>query len=436
MNYSESLNYINNECTSGSVYGLERIKELLHRLSSPEKSLNIIHVAGTNGKGSVSRMLMNILYRSGYKVGIFNSPFLSRRNEYLCINGRDASDDEYAVIAGIVKNTVEGTRLSLKPMKQKPTEFEFSFAMAMEYFCRKKCDFAIVECGLGGKTDATNVFTEKVLSIITNIGLDHTALLGDSISKIARQKGGIIIQNDTVISYPSVPEAMKIINRVCKDKNAQLIKPDCIFYGPMAYYDLGTPEKYNIILEVPNLLDNLSLKGEFQKKNAMVAIASAIALKDKGYKISRKALSDGLSCTNWHGRFEILNKQPLVIADGGHNAQCAQALTESLDKEGIEKAIFIIGIMADKDYLTVFKTLTPYTAYLIATEPDNPRRLSAERITECFSSGNIGRAIVKNPEEAVKYALSIDKEKYNDKLPVIITGSLYMMGDILKYFSV
>ncbi len=449
MTYLESLNYINNNLTSGSVYGLSRIKELLKRLDNPQKCMSIIHIAGTNGKGSISRMIMSILKAAGYTVGIFNSPYLEKKNEYLCVNGVDATDDEYALIAGIAKRAVEGV-----PMEEKPTEFEFSFAMAMEYFARKNCDFAIVECGLGGLTDATNIFDEKELSIIANIGLDHTKLLGDTIKDIAKQKCGIIIKNDTVIAYPSDIDAIKTIKRVCKSKNAKLITPDYIEFGTMSYYNPGFPdndpvlENEKVWLNMPLITSSIALKGSFQKRNGMVALAAVMELASKGFKITYNNIINGLKNVTWPGRFETLCKEPLIIADGGHNLQCAKALCDSLDSEGISKAIFVIGIMADKDYKDVFRQLYPYTAKVVATEPANPRRLNTEEICKCFSElSNSDDLIIddkshrlldmdiyaeKTPADAVKAALKLDRECYNNKMPIIITGSLYMMSEIRR----
>ena len=464
MTYKESLDYINNSLTSGSVYGLSRIKELLKRLSNPETGMKIIHIAGTNGKGSISRMIMSILKEAGYTVGIFNSPYLEKKNEYLCCNGVDATDEEYALIAGIVKNAVEGLEVInrkfdkadietpvlecvFQPMREKPTEFEYSFAMAMEYFARKNCDFAIVECGLGGLTDATNIFEEKELSIIANIGLDHTKLLGDTIKEITKQKCGIIIKKETVVAYPSGDEAIKVITRVCKAKEAKLITPNYSEWGKMVFYNPGFPDNDPILkdekvwLNMPELMNSIALSGTFQKRNAMVALSAVMALKSKGYKISYRHILNGLRNVKWPGRFETLNENPLIIADGGHNVQCAKALCESLDAAGIKKAIFVIGIMADKDYKEVFKLLYPYAAKLVATEPDNARKLSTEDICKSFAQIisdtknkhnllDIDIYSEKKPADAVKKSLRLDAECYGNKMPIVITGSLYMMADI------
>lgn len=486
MTYNQVQNFIENECTQGSVYGLERIRELLMRLDNPEKKMKIIHIAGTNGKGSISRMIMNVLACSGYKTGIFNSPFLESRREYLCINGEDASEKDYAETAKSVIDAIRGKIVKASPdisakenksdMLQYPTEFEFSFAMALKYFADNSCDYAIVECGLGGLTDATNIFEEKALSIIANIGLDHTGLLGNTIKEIAEQKCGIIIKNDTVIAYPSDKEAMSVIKKVCRKSNAWLITPDYVESGSMAYYNPGftdnikksayrslgyndeeTAKVYTDTLDsissfmtsvrvekvwtcMPYLLDCLNLKGGFQKKNAMTALSAVMAFKYKGLakKVSFTSIEKGFKTVTWPGRFETLLKEPLVIADGGHNVQCTKALTESLDAENIRKAIFVTGIMADKDYKEVFKLLLPYVDTVIATEPDNPRRLNAEDICEGFKilstdNGNkIGYLIEKDPGKAVKKAVELSKKQYSGKMPVIVTGSLYMMADIRK----
>ena len=491
MTYNQVQNFISNECTQGSVYGLERIKELLLRLANPEKKMKIIHIAGTNGKGSISRMIMSVLACSGYKVGIFNSPFLESRREYLCINGENASENDYAnaaksVIDAIKGKTIKGKTIkgtakisakkNIPDMPQYPTEFEFSFAMALKYFADNECDYAIIECGLGGLTDATNIFEEKALSIIANIGLDHTKLLGNTIKEIAGQKCGIIIKNDTVIAYPSDKEAMSVIKKACRKSDSWLITPDYATSGSMAYYNPGFTDNikksiykssgyndedaakiysdtlssiYNYMNSarvekvwtgMPYLLDCLNLKGSFQKKNAMTALSAVMALKYKGLakKVSFTSIEKGFKSVSWPGRFETLLKKPLVIADGGHNVQCTKALTESLDAEDIKKAIFVTGIMADKDYKEVFKLLLPYIDTVIATEPDNPRRLNAEDICECFKtlSKNTGTdikyLIEKDPGKALKKAIELSNKQYSSKMPVIVTGSLYMMGDIRK----
>ncbi len=418
MTYQGTQDYIENVCTSGSVYDIDCIKQLLKILRSPEKSFGVIHVAGTNGKGSVSRMLMHILKCAGYTVGIFNSPFLEKRNEYLCVNGTNASDDEYSLIAGIVKNAIEREISGGKSLKRRPTEFEFSFAMAMEYFSRKGCDLAIVECGLGGLTDATNVFKETVLDVITNIGLDHVKLLGNTLKDIAYQKCGIICKNGRVVAYPSEDEALAVIRNECKRNGASL---QVAVYKDIKK-SLGDAE-----------LSEIALKGEFQKRNAATAICCMEVLRSQGFRISDDDVKNGLKSVVWPGRFEFLRTNPLVIADGGHNPQCISALSESLCEYGIKKAVFVIGIMADKDYRTTFDMLKPFASYVIGTEPENARRLDAEIIAGYFGS-YVPAEVCREPAAAVKRALEIVNKGNLKDYPIVITGSLYMMKDIRSVF--
>ncbi len=361
---------------------------------------------------------MHILKCAGYTVGIFNSPFLEKRNEYLCVNGTNASDDEYSLIAGIVKNAIEREISGGKSLKRRPTEFEFSFAMAMEYFSRKGCDLAIVECGLGGLTDATNVFKNTLLDVITNIGLDHVRLLGNTLKDIAFQKCGIICRNGSVAAYPSDTEALEVIRKECKRKDASLLIAD-------------DPKTKGIFTDKE--FSELALKGSFQKRNASLVLSCIEILKEKSFKISDEDIKKGLKSVVWPGRFEVLKKAPAVIADGGHNPQCISALCESLKEYGIKKAVFVIGIMADKDWLTAFNMLKPFASYVIGTEPENDRKLDADLITGYFKE-NIPTEVCKEPANAVKRALEIVNKGNLKDYPIVITGSLYMMKDIRAVF--
>jgi len=404
--------FIENKCTKGSVYDLDCINMLLKKLGSPHKGMRIIHIAGTNGKGSISRMLLSVLTKAGYRTGCFNSPFLVKRNEYLCIDGNDCSDEEYQRIGLEVTEAVSDLIRTDKSFRM-PTEFELSFAMAMTFFCESKCDIAIVECGLGGLSDATNVFDKTLLDVITRIGLDHIKLLGNTVEDIAIQKCGIIRHGADVVAYPSERRALSVIKKECNDKSAKL----CI-------------SKYRQL----KLFDHLSLKGEFQKRNACTVYDCIKVLKKKGLNITRKDIALGLSNTFWPGRYETLSSFPLVIADGGHNPQCVKALCDCLDADGIKEAVFVIGIMADKNYHEIFDMLAPYAKFIFATAPDNPRRLDPDMIIKEFSSRSVEGKAVLSPSDAVKAALKLSTSAKYDNIPVIITGSLYMMGEICKCF--
>ncbi len=421
MNYAEAVDFITKQNAPGSKYGLERIEELLDRLHNPERGMKLIHVAGTNGKGSVSRMLASVLMEAGYRVGSFNSPFISKINEYMTINGEVCSDEKYAEYAGILKEAAMG-------MEDRPTEFEMSFAMAMRYYYDSGCEFAVIEAGLGGANDATNAIPAPLLVIITNIGLDHTGLLGNTIEMIAKEKSGIIKKGCRVVAYPSDSRALKIISEQCEKCEADLTVADfsglkicnserisvsdrlCINYGGYKGLALGP-------------------KGIFQARNAAVVLEAVKLLKDSGVGITDDAVFGGIENCVWNARFEVLSEKPLVIADGGHNIQCIEALTESIEHIGELKKrniIFVIGVMADKDYGQMFEMLRPYAVRVITTEPSNSRRLDAEKSAGIWRELGVPAEAVKSPSEAVSYAMGIADENS----AIIAAGSLYMMDEI------
>lgn len=407
MTYSEAVNFMEKQCSPGSIYGLERITELLERLGNPERKMKLIHIAGTNGKGSVSRMLQSVLTAAGYRTGCFNSPFLASPREYLSIDGTDASEEQYAEAAEIIRQCVEGS----SPMQERPTEFELSFALAVDYFYRSACDIAIIECGLGGLTDATNCIPAPELAIITNIGLDHVKLLGNTLAEIAAQKSGIIKEGSAVVAYPSEKEALDVIINTCRKRKCELIIPDIS----------GTEYE-------------LSLKGEFQKRNASVVLAAVKVLRKRGFEIDETAVRSGFANTIWPARFEIMSENPLIIIDGGHNSQCVDAFCENLDKMKIKNAIFIIGVMADKAYKEMFIKLKKYVGLAIITEPSNPRRLSCIEGAAVWKELGKETAAAAGPAEAVRLAFS--QYKKADYSAIIATGSLYMMDEVrnaIKY---
>jgi len=415
MNYAEAVKYMEKDCGPGINYGLERIVELLARLGNPEKKIKLIHIAGTNGKGSVSRMLQSVLTNAGYKTAIFNSPFLAKPTEYLCIDGIDATEEEYAAEADIIRSFVDGSE-SLEPMSDRPTEFELSFAAAIDYFCRNECDLAIIECGLGGLSDATNCIPAPELAIITNIGIDHIKFLGDSLKSIAIQKSGIIKPGSSVVAYPSEREALDVIIDKCLETGCRLWIAGEITDD----YKLG-------------------LAGEYQKRNAGLVLRAVEMLRLKGYEIDDRAISLGLEKVVWPARFEKLTEEPTVIIDGGHNMQCIDALCENLAKLQIKNALFVIGVMADKDYTAMFEKLKNFAGYVITTEPANSRRLDCKESCALWESLTVKAEAIVKPSEAVKRAFEVFGEnnssdtKEGSEKPydaIIVTGSLYMMSEV------
>ena len=480
MTYKEALDFISTAAAPGSVYGLERIRALLDALGNPQDSLRFIHIAGTNGKGSVSRMLACVLTAAGYRVGCFNSPCLVSPCEYLsvsdpipsdhtessretpnnntcgeniCTDGKDnalahnynpvaATEEEFVEevervrAATAVLDTADASQDCSSALR--PTAFEYYTAMAIDYFARRGCDFAILECGLGGRDDSTNVIPSPEVAIITRIGLDHTELLGPDIASIAAAKAGIIKKGCSAIAYPSDEEALNVIRETCVKEACSISVADPaklrivhtgILEGDTVTYD-GSPEL------------RLSLMGAHQALNAAVVIEAVKALNDR-IMISDEALRRGLAGTVWPARLTLMSTDPPVILDGAHNPQCMSALCESLGyiSQNI-KFLVVTGVMADKDYREMYRILAPYAGKVIAVRPDNPRSLDPAEIVRIFEGYGVPGVVSDSVVEALKQAkdeviASGNKNEPGAHTPeplagVVVTGSLYMMKPLLE----
>ena len=415
MTYQEALSYIHSISWKGSVPGLSRTRELLDRIGNPQNKLKFIHIAGTNGKGSTAAMLASIFRAAGYCTGLYTSPFILCFNERMQVNGEMISDEELAEITEFVRPHAEA-------MQDHPTEFELVTAIAMEYFMRHKCEIVSLEVGLGGELDSTNVIATPEASVICNIGLDHTEILGDTLEKIAATKAGIIKGGDAVI-YRGKESVEQVFEDACARTGALLHKADfdgirlkhADFTGQV--FDLG--ERKN--LEIP-------LLGEHQLKNAAVVVATVDALTAKGWHVSEEQLRKGLKTVSWPGRFELLRKDPVFFVDGGHNPQCMAALAKNLEQYlSGRRLIALTGVMADKDYSDMYETMAPYFSAFVTVTPENPRALPAEKLAEMlahFGKPVTACAIVK---EGVAAAIRLASGE-NDA--VVAFGSLYMVGDI------
>jgi len=394
MTYEQAIDYLNHYGWSQWKLGLERTEELLHRVGDPHKGLKFIHVAGTNGKGSTCAMLDSILRKAGYKTGFYPSPYIEDFRERIQYCGEMITKDDLARITEQVAQAAQA-------MDEHPTHFELITAIGMLYFKEKKCDLVVLEVGLGGIFDSTNVIDPPEVAAICNIGFDHTEYLGNTIEEITYNKCGIIKSGSAVVSYDNIPEVMKIIQETCNDKGCKLYK--------------ATDEKLSY---------SLSLKGAHQIRNAHTVLAVVHALRDKGWDISEAALRDGLATTIWPARFEVLSTDPMFILDGGHNPQCAQALVESLDEylPG-QKVTYIIGMLADKDYEKVLDIIMPYGESYITVTPNSPRALHAEELAQVITSKNGDAVAAHNVNEAIQLALSKGG-------PVMAFGSLYMAGEL------
>ena len=415
MDFKSAIEFIETAGKQGSKPGLSRIGELCSLLGNPQKGTRFVHIAGTNGKGSVSAMLDSVLRHAGYKTGLFTSPHLCRFNERIRVDGRDIPDPRLAKAIGRIKTCFD-------KMSDKPTEFEIVTAAAFLYFAEEQCDIVVLETGLGGRLDATNIITDPVLSVITGISLDHTAVLGDTEEQIAYEKAGIIKENRPVVLADCDSRAAEVLENAAKEKMSPIFKVNYKRLENTRVFLCGTEFSFSPYGDI-----KLSLSGVYQAHNACAAITAAEALIREGYKITEEDIKGGLNKVRWPARFEVLSKSPLIIYDGAHNPQGAQALKENLKAVNIKKAVFLSGVMADKDYNLFAKTLSPFAKGVFTVSPDSPRALDPEKLADVFGSFGVKTAAHSTVADGVAAAVKFAR---TNNLPLIICGSLYMYADI------
>ncbi|WP_025162344.1 bifunctional folylpolyglutamate synthase/dihydrofolate synthase [Paraclostridium bifermentans] len=424
MNYNEALQFIHESHKFGMRLGLDNIKKLLELLGNPQNNLKIIHVAGTNGKGSTCSFISSILKESGYKVGLYTSPFLETFTERIRVNGENISEEEVGKIVSLIKEKIE---IMVSEGYSYPTEFEIVTAMAFYYYNQEKVDFVALEVGLGGRYDATNVIDKPVVSAITSISLDHTGILGDTLAKIAFEKGGIIKENCPTIVYPQQEEASEVIKNICAEKKSKYI--ECDFKNIEIKSSNINSQIYNCNINGKELRDlEIKLIGDHQIKNSIVALNVIEYLNDiKITNISEENIRKGLLGTKWPGRIEKISENPMFIIDGAHNEEGAKSLANSIDKYFENKnKILVIGMLEDKDIDSVLDLLIPKFNKVITTTPDNPRAIDANKLKEKIERYNIEVTCKPNIKEAVDYALEIS----NKDDVIISAGSLYMIGNV------
>jgi dihydrofolate synthase/folylpolyglutamate synthase len=425
MTYEEALDFLQIKSEPGSILELGVMECLLDELGGPHLRQRFIHVAGTSGKGSTCAFLSSILSGAGLRTGLFISPVVRDFNERIQVNGVSISNDELALLTAAIAEAVP--RIQTRGCR-KPTFFELITALAFLYFNERKCDITVLETGLGGRLDATNVIKTPVVSAITNIGLDHTEVLGDTVELIAAQKAGIIKDNGTVVLYSQSESVHRVIEDSCRQHAAQLkIAP------------VDTAEVKRLSLDGLAFryggFDNLELAtpGVYQVKNAAMAVTIAETLIEKGLQIDASSIIAGLKSTRFPGRFELLQKNPAVIVDGAHNPQKAAALMQSLNALFPGKKIsFVIGILSDKDHETVLRLALPLAKRFYAISPPGIRALDALSLAgEMRSLTNLPVFAHTEIHNALGQALS-------DSGPediICIFGSLYQVGEVRKYFG-
>lgn len=421
MNYIEALDYIENLNILGSKLDLSRINEILKRLGNPQDSIKVIHVAGTNGKGSVSSMLTQILIEAGYKTALYTSPHLERYNERYKINNEEISNEELA-------KYIEKIKLYADEMDNeeigRPTVFEQLTAAAFLYFADQKVDYAVVEVGLGGRFDATNVVKNPVLSIITSISLDHTEFLGNTIEEIAFEKGGIIKEECPVVLYRQDKKIFDVISKLCIERNAEL------YYNSVSEIKTISSDINGNIISIKNDvfdIENifLPLIGEYQLKNCETAVLAAYVLRKQGINISDENILKGIANTKWNGRMEVCSKEPLTIIDGAHNADGVYMLAESVKKYFADRRIVLLmGVLGDKEYDKMASEIVPLVDIAVITEPDNDRALSAEGFKNIVGRYCSNVYSIEDIREAYNFALSLTGK--DDVL--LCAGSLYLIG--------
>ena len=347
MNYTECIHYLEKEVGFGSVPGLERIQALCDKLGNPERELSVIHVAGTNGKGSAVAMLSSILKEAGYCVGTYTSPHLDRYNERFIINGQQISDDDFAKEITLMKNICDELA---EEGKDVPTLFEIVTGAAFHYFAEKKVDILILEVGLGGKYDATNIIPHPLLSLIMSISIDHTDFLGDSIEKIAAEKAGIIKKNCPVVLYSQDKIVYNIMWTKSQEMNAPLYSPQNAEVHISSQTLEGTV--FSVKTDLLNLPDlKLSMLGDYQIHNCITVLEACAVLQKNGLSLSEDAIRTGLKNARWAGRMEICGKDPLILLDGAHNADGILQLAASIQTYFEQKKVtLILGVLGDKEY--------------------------------------------------------------------------------------
>ncbi|MBE6570349.1 MAG: bifunctional folylpolyglutamate synthase/dihydrofolate synthase [Ruminococcaceae bacterium] len=422
MNYQEAMQYIHSISWSGSRPGLERIGELCEKMHHPEDSLNCIHVAGTNGKGSFCCMLSNVLTAAGYKTGLFTSPYIETFNERMQIDGQNIGNDELAEITAYVKQFAD-------TMEDPPTEFELITAVAFEYFRRNACDYIVLEAGLGGRLDSTNIIQKATLSVITGIDLDHTAILGDTPAAIAREKAGIIKPDTPLLFGEGCPEAEAVIHETCtriagekawhQTDYTRINNVKTSLYG--TEFNFGTWENIK-----------MHLLGLYQLKNCANVLTAVEILRENGCDISDESVYTGIAAARWKARFEKLSETPLILYDGAHNPQGITAAAENIRRYLIDAGItdqivLTMGVLRDKDYPAMIAALAPLCASVVTITPPNPRALPAEETAAEFTSCGVAAEPAETLAEGVKTAYTLAQKKNK---PLVILGSLYIYGEV------
>lgn len=413
MTEQEAVQYIEAFTWSTTRLGLERTRELLSRLGDPQKRLKFIHITGSNGKGSCSAMLASVFREAGYKTGLYISPYIEEFRERIQINGRYIPSEALCRVTEKIRDAAE-------QMSDHPSQFELVTAAGMLYFAEESCDIVILEVGMGGALDSTNVIDAPECAVLMNIGLEHTEYLGSTLEEIAATKSGIIKSGCEAVLYAQSEEVTRVVRKAAEEKNVPLT--------------IAGTENLTLLQRSIDgqtfLMDKkeytLALQGGHQLHNCAVVLAVIDAMRRRGWQIGEEAIKAGLKNVRWPARFEIIGTDPLFILDGGHNPQCAEALSGALGElfPG-QKFLFLCGILADKDYRQMLTSIRPFADKLFCITPDSPRALQAEELKAVCEELGIEAEAFSSVEEGLSAVLAAQK-------PVVAFGSLYMAGKVRK----
>ena len=407
----ENEKYLEQLRLVGSRFGTDCEKELLSLLGNPQDKLRFIHVAGTNGKGSFCSMMSSVLQKQGYKVGLYTSPYIVVFNDRIRVNGLPIAEDD-------INDLFLRVRQKADTMKTPPSSFDFITAAAFLWFYETKCDIVVLEVGLGGRYDSTNVIKNSLLSVITGIAFDHTEILGDTIEKIAWEKAGIIKENCPALYGGNDEKALAVIEKECEEKHSELTVKNPDLLKILSTTLDGT----EFVFDGKEYF--IRLLGLYQPANAATVLAAIDVLRKHGFEISETAVKDGLSSAVWQARFEKIADEPVVLYDGGHNPQGVRAAVESVRAYfGDKKINLLVGILADKAHGEMAEELAKIADRVICIAPPSPRALPAEALAEEFCEAGANARAANSIKEGVKIALSYKK-------PVLVIGSLYSYNDV------
>lgn len=424
----------------GSVPGLDSIRELMQELGNVQERLSVIHVAGTNGKGSVCAMISSILQEAGYRVGMYTSPAVFERREQYQVNGQPVSEQEFAELMTDIKKACD----RMEERGVYPTLFEVETAAAFLYFYRRRCQAVLLETGMGGAMDATNIIRKPSVSVLTSISMDHMKFLGNSIEEIARQKAGIIKENSFAAAVrPRQEQVRKVLEEICQKKHTELVyaekeKAEDVHVESGVSFDKGKEQTEDT---VQNFLCfsygdygklHLSMTGAYQTENSICAIKAIELLRKQGWKITNEQVKKGLEQARWEGRFSRLCREPLVVIDGAHNEDAAKKLRETL-KMGFTnyKIIYIIGVLADKEYDKILKIMMPLAWKVFTVTPNHPRAFDGALLAERAEAYHSDVRFCGTVSEGLEQAFACAKSKTaGEKAMILAFGSLSYLGEI------